>query len=243
MAITLEFHEMLPSAQAARVTARELDFKPGPDFAETRIDIGAGETSKDSPLGLPPVLNDTNDPGGHPITLFGATGTSAYLDQLSKIAQGPEAFPTGPCIIPITLQWSEFATSVVFPIIETLTRHGRWNQQPQRRQGPFGQAAQALKDLLTTLENKVFTSANPSFLVNHDGKNPFTFADITMASGLTYTRIVPQARNVKIDQFPRTHAYLQMIEARPAFKEIFGGVTIPKTPGEPVPPLDEPPNP
>lgn len=244
MAITLEFHEMLPGAQAARVAARELGFKPSATYTETRIDIGAGGTSPNSPLGLPPVLKDTADPGGHPITLFGGTGTSAYLNELSKLAQGPVLIPNNPCVLPLTLQWTELATSVLFPIIETITRHGRWNQQPQRRQGPFGQAAQALKDLLAVLENKVFTQANPQFLVNHDGKNPFTLGDVAMASGLTYARIVPQGRNVNLDQFPRTKAYLESIEARAAFREVFGGVTIPKGPGEPnADPLDEPPNP
>jgi glutathione S-transferase len=241
MAITLEYHEMLPGAQATRVAAREASLIG--QVTETRIDLSAGATSKDSPLGLPPVLRDDNDPGGHPLTLFGGTGIATYLDQLAGLQNGPIFIPRGPCNIPLTYEWTELATSVIFPLVETLTRHGRWNQEPQRRQGPFGQAAQALKDLLTTLENKVFTQANPQFLVQHDGKVQFSLADIAVASGVTYVRIIPQGRNVRIDQFPRTQAYLEMIEARPAFKEVFAGVTLPKVPGEMPPPLTEPPNP
>jgi hypothetical protein len=89
----------------------------------------------------------------------------------------------------------------------------------------------------------VFTQQTPQFLVSHDGKNPHTLADISMASALTFVRIIPQGRNVSLDQFPRTKAYVELIEARPAFREVFAGVTLPKAPGEVVPVLDEPPNP
>jgi glutathione S-transferase len=239
MAIEIEFYELLPGAQTVRVAAREATFVPGQDFTETRIDIKAGQTSADSPFGAPPVLKDSNDPGGHPITLFGATGVASYLNELAKLQQKPVFIPPTPCNLPLSYQWTELATSTAFPLIETITRHGRSLSTPQQRKAAFGLAVQGMKDLMTTLENKVFTGQK--FLVSHDGQNPFSLADIALASALTYVRILPAARRIELDDFPKTKVYLEGIESRPAFRAVFEGVTLPKSPQEPPPPLEEPP--
>jgi glutathione S-transferase len=163
----------------------------------------AGETFvQATPTGKFPVLEDGD-------VVVGESG-AILLYVLERHGGGRLAPPVGSPERASFLEWVFFAEATAFPPIVNLVWHGR--------QAKRGEPLPALRDAslrrahgaLTTVEHRL---SDRPYLVGDE----LTGADVMMG----FTLVAPNSLGLLGDEWPNLRAYLQRLEARPAFQRAF----------------------
>jgi glutathione S-transferase len=231
MALSLFHNRDWPAAQAVRVALGEIGLQPGQGYELINVDIAAGGTRTPAflalnPQGELPVIKDTDVLGnnsGHTLVVWEGLGIVGHLfEKGNRLGQPTDVlFPGSPCEFPRTIQWASWSRHHLTPQIETLLLHGRILSGAARDATKVGPALQSFRAAIAVLEGQV---PNPGGFINFDPQHPtgkYSFADTILCASLTYARGIPQTRHT-FNDFPRVNAYLQSIEARPAFQAAFG---------------------
>ncbi len=232
MAYTLHTYKFWPDAMAARVALQEQGDQA--ELVDVDMSAGANKTPaflKLNPAGEPPVLVDDKGPmdTGGPLTLWETMAISQYLNDKHVRQPGskPVLFPNDPEVYPLSLQWATWTQINLVPAVEQVLLNSKILPSAQRNLvALFLGAAQTLR-ALTFLETQVPDQANgPAFMARgpQGGAGVFSFADITLGATLTYAHLANQ--QMPLQNFPKLSAYLQMLETRPSFRNVFTGVTI-----------------
>lgn len=226
MALTLHYYELWAESQAARVALRECKLDPG--TVEKRVDMSLRQHRdpaflKLNPQGEPPVLEDSAGADGHPSVIWDALGVGRYLDGLKPGVIVP-ASPDGAAL---TYQWAGWSHTYLVEPINVLVREV--HVSPPKNPDRMKQALQRLENLCKVLEKGLGANGewlNRDFQHQPPGIGTLSYADILVASALTYTHRI-SAQHFDLATFPRATKLLAQVEALPSFQAVFGGVTLP----------------
>lgn len=189
--------QLKPVIQAYRLEAQGHD----PLAPEAPLNTRTPEFLRLSPAGAVPVMEDAG------LVLSESLAINLYLAQK---AGGPLA-PKDPREAALMMQWALYgATAIETAALEISYAYAKGEDRSDAGQAVIAQASTQLARPLAALEAHLGTHS-------HMVGGRFTVADINMAEVVRYA----QPHAPLMEQFPRLKSWLELCQARPAFKKMW----------------------
>lgn len=157
--------------------------------------------AQETPLGKFPTIEDGD------LVMCESTAIAEYI--LERYGEGRLAPPVGSPLRGPFLQWLHFAESTAFPPIGIVVWLSVYREQSDDLAALLSDARERAASSFDFLEREV---GDKRYLTGDD----FSAADIMMGFTLTAAKLV----GVLSDRHPRVSAYLDRLQARPAFAKV-----------------------